>query len=209
MIVLRRLLPSGYTFLKFLLDWRGITAAELLVSISIITIVSAQILVSFTGLNESIALQRSARELALAIRRAQNISLATTQFPGITEPVVAAGVRISRLTGEQNRYFIFIDRANPSRDNRYSGAGSGEKLPQTETIFPRGVVVSSFIGCASNPTCTGVDVIHAIFVAPEATAILTDANGTPVGNNIEITLRAPNLQTVKVIVLTTGQISIR
>lgn len=184
----------------------GITSIEMMISLAIITLISAQVLVSFTGLNEGVALRRSAQELALAIRTAQNMALGTRQLPGVPLNVIAAGVRFSKATeSDATKYFIFADYA--PRNFIYDSGPSDEKIKASEVTFPRGVKIDSFSGCALINPCP--DIIHAVFVAPEATATLTDSSGNPVGNRVEITLRAPTQQSIRVIVLTTGQITIK
>lgn len=184
----------------------GITSIEMMISLAIITLVSAQVLVSFTGLNEGVALRRSAQELALAIRTAQHMALGARQLPGVPLNVIAAGVRFSKATqSDATKYFIFADYS--PRNFIYDSGPPDEKIKASEVTFPRGVKIDSFSGCALINPCP--DIIHAVFVAPEATATLTDSSGNSVGNRVEITLRAPTQQSIRVIVLTTGQITIK
>lgn len=207
---------SNERFLSFILHTfsleSGITSMEMVVSLAIITLLSAQALVSFTGLNEGVALRRSAQELALAIRTAQNMALGARQIPGVPMNIIAAGIRLSRETqSDAAKYFIFADYC--PRNFTYDSAGTcgsliniDEKIRASEITFPRGVRIDSFSGCVSG-SCP--DIIHMVFVAPEATATFTDDSGISIGNRVEVILRAQTQRALRVVVVTTGQISIK
>ncbi|MEK7643659.1 MAG: prepilin-type N-terminal cleavage/methylation domain-containing protein [Patescibacteria group bacterium] len=60
-------------------DKKGFTIAELLVTMSVIAFMSTLILVNFPQFNRSLAMGRSARSLGLALRDAENRSVAISQ----------------------------------------------------------------------------------------------------------------------------------
>lgn len=178
----------------------GFTAAEIVVMLTIITAISAQVLFSFTGLNEGASLHRSAQELGLAIRRAQNLSLAVRGVrpgdpPGALVVPDAVGIRLVPGSAE---YIIFADH-NP-RDNIYSGASEIIGKPAT---FIRHVTIRTL-----TPTSQGG--AHIILAAPEAAMTFwnNDASAS-LGDKLTIELRAPSGQTATVEVRTSGQVSIR
>lgn len=182
----------------------GFTVIETVVSITILTILSAVTLISFTALNEGGALARSARELALAIRRTQNVSLAVTSIevgsPPVREVPPAVGVR---LVQNQSTYLLFADRVS-SRDFKYSGAS--EKVGKDES-FLRAVKVATL---TAYPVGTPVlySTIHILFSAPEATVFLSDENGISVGDRAEIELATPSGRKKTIVVRTSGQVSV-
>lgn len=210
---------------------RGYTMVEIVVMLSILTAVSSIVLFSFGGLNEGASLNRSARELALAIRKAQNMSISVTQVP-ITmpdEPQVPLAVGIKFSTANPLGHFLFgelflctgsTDPQDPScpggsfvLDYRYSYVTEGsiiltdEKIKNSDGFFDRSVRISRLIGEGN----IEYPVIHIIFAAPEANMVITDANGTPIpGEEIKIELIAPATgKTRSVTIRTTGQISIK
>ena len=99
----------------------GFTLIELLVSIGVIAVVSSVIFAN-VGTRQS-ALTRSAQKVALAIREAQNLSLAPSD-----EPICVYGVRFVAAV-PANTYFIYRrpacpdPRTNPA-NNMYDGSPS-------------------------------------------------------------------------------------
>lgn len=189
--------------------------AEMVVILSIMTVISAIVLFSFTGLSERGAINRSARELALALRSAQGMSLAVTQV-GVGSPPVnkippAVGIKFIRGT---NNYQIFAD-LNP-RDFKYTD--SNEKIGDPK-VMEKSVHIDSLIYYDVLGIAGSAGAAHIIFAAPEATMEITDSNGVTLGNGerLEIQLSpsaAASCQEIinpckKVIVRTSGQINIK
>lgn len=193
---------------KVLKEKAGLTAIEMLVTLSIIAIVSISVLLSFSGLNEGAALNRSAQELALGIRQAQNMALAIKQAqiqqwpsdPDCIQVVRRVGIQINKDAAQRNRFFLFADMDNPEpgctigyANNKYDVITSGppnsrnERIVNSDVIFARGVGVNRFLNCDGtvNPSCSfsgsNQDTINIIFRAPEATAQVTDQ--PPGGSN--------------------------
>lgn len=177
----------------------GFTMIEVVVMLSIITIISTVVLVSFTGLSESGAVNRSVRELALALRRAQNMSLAVAQVETSSGSRIppAVGVRLD-LTNP-SAYFVFADLLF---DKKYTADDA--KIGSNEN-FPPGIRLSSLTG----PSGTSYALIHVIFAAPEAVTTLTDVDGASIGDRVDIEITSPSGQKKKVVVRTSGQVSIK
>lgn len=190
---------------KRVLEKNGFTMVEIVVMLAIITAISGAVLVNFSGLNEGGALNRSARELALNIRRAQNSSLAVTEIAAGDPPVKTISPAVGvELTRNQSAYFLFADLDSPTpRDYRYSG--SYEKIGQDE-IFQRNVKISSLTA----PGGGTYSKVNLVFNAPEASLVIADSSGLSIGNTLLITLTAPTTgQTKTITVRTSGQISIQ
>lgn len=185
----------------------GFTMVEVVVVLSIITIISTVVLVSFTGLNESGVINRSGRELALGVRRAQNMSLAVTQIsvgsPPTNQIPPAVGVRFSTLSSESNSFFLFAD-LDP-RDNKYTDAS--EKIIDSTVTFERAVKINKI----SSKSGQQYSIAHIIFTAPEATAALTDQDGGVIpGGEINVELISPSGNFKKTVsVRESGQIVIK
>lgn len=180
----------------------GYTSIELVVVASIMIGISGIVLVGFGRLNGTVALNRSARELGVSLRRAQNMSLAVSGVPALANEVPpAVGVQLTRGA---TSYILFGDRVS-SQDNRYTSVS--ERI--STTPFERGVSVHRFLDAVGNEiTSTGV--LHILFAAPEADPVVTNSsgNGDPLWSKVDIILRAPNGEERRVTVRVSGQIHV-
>lgn len=175
---------------------------EIVVMMAIITAISAIVLFKFTALNDSALLNRSTHELALSIRRAQNMALAIT-VGGAGQVAAAYGVRLSQAASDADRYIIFGDVFN---DFKWD-AGTDDTIDGTQ-FFSRGIRVKEITGCAIS--CP--ERVNIMFRAPESEMeFYNDSDGTLIVDdtlNIVLTTSAGDL-TRKIIVKTSGQVSIQ
>ena len=190
----------------------GFTIVEMAVVMMIITTISAIVLVSFTGLHEAAAVNRGARELGFAVRRAQNMSLAVTQIDTQGGPKIPPAVGVHLQIGSPT-YFLFADMA---QDNKYStdpDAATGlvdTTVSNTETTFDGGITISSLTSYDALGSPHSQNVAHVMFLAPEAIVVLSDQDGNSIGDKLEIGLAPASGQAKKmVVVLTSGQVSIK
>lgn len=188
----------------------GFTIIEVAVMLAIITAISAIVLISFTGLHESAAINRGARELALGIRRAQNMSFAIAQVDTQAGPVIPPAIGV-RVAVDSPIYFLFADIV---QDNRYSDAVENNradaKISNSESAFEGRITVESLTAYDALMVPRSVPVAHVMFLAPEATVLLTDASGNSVGDVLEIGLVSSSGAThARVVVRTSGQVSIQ
>lgn len=179
----------------------GFTLIEAAVTLAIIVTISAVVLFSFSGFTGGAALNRSIRELALAVRKTQNMSLAVRQIDTPSGPVIPLAVGMQMNIAASNTYFVFADIL---RNNKYD-AGSDVKIGSNET-FERNVRISSLTDQAGAPQAT----VHIMFAAPEAAMTLADGNGASIGEKIDVRLTTPTGSlTKKMTVRTSGQVSIQ
>lgn len=188
----------------------GFTIVEIAVMLGIITAISAIVLVSFTGLHEGAAVNRAARELALAIRRAQNMSFAVTRVDTAAGPKIPPAVGVRASAGSPI-YFIFADMV---RDNKYGDTVQDgvvdAKVVNGEAAMERGIKVVSIAARDSLGAAYAVPVAHIMFLAPEATVALSDAAGASLGEVLEIEVgSASGAAKKKITVRTSGQVSVR
>ena len=184
----------------------GDTAIELLVVSSIMITISAIVLLGFGILNDSVALNRSARDLAVMLRRAQNMALAVTGVSAIGNEVPpAVGIQ---LTQGASTYLLFADRSGSFRDYKY-GASDGELIQSLR--FDRNVVAYQFLDVDGDPISPAEGVLHIIFSAPEADLRITDGNGNgdPKWAKVDIIFRSPSGKTKILTVRESGQISVK
>lgn len=184
----------------------GYTAIELLVVSSIMITISAIVLLGFGVLNDSVALNRSSRDLAVTLRRAQNMALAVTGVSAIGNEVPPAiGIQ---LTKGASTYLLFADRAGLPRDYKY-GASDGELIQSFR--FDRNVIAYQFFDVDGDVISPAGGVLHIIFSAPEADISITDGNGDtyPEWAKVDIVFRSPSGKEKTIIVRESGQISVK
>lgn len=172
----------------------------MIVSTAIILLISGQVLVNFSNLKEASTLTRSAQELAFNIRRAQNMSISVVgiRIGGTVQIPLAVGLRISSVAGDNNRYFFFADQ---NLNGFYDGPA--ERI-EPDTLFPGNVKITAITGevLPANPG------VHIIFYTPEATILLSNHNGTPIPNFVNVTLTSPSggIQTIRTRI--SGQVTV-
>lgn len=185
----------------------GYTAIEFLVVISIMITISAIVLLGFGVLNDSVALNRSARDLAVVLRRAQNMALAVTNVSAIGNEVPpAVGIQ---LTKGAVTYLLFADRAG-TRDNKY-GSSDGELIQSFR--FDRNVIVSKFLNVDGDEFSPAGGILNVIFFAPEADLRITDVTCNfscdPKWAKVDIVFRSPSGKEKTITVRESGQITVR
>lgn len=186
---------------------------ELVVLLAIITLISGVVLASFPVLSRRIHLQRSTRQVALSLRKAQNMAFAVRQANTISGRVIppAYGVHFSRTA--PTSYLIFADlRGGPGGTSNGIYDSAIDAVVETIALDP-GIRIGDLLADLGAPQ----DAISVAFSVPEAR--MSIANPTfPVAESLEIVLQvetgvtlpagAPNL-TRSVVVRTSGQIRVK
>lgn len=148
---------------------RAFSVLELLVSIGIISLISAVVFFNFPQFNQVVLLNRAARELTLSLREAQARAVAVAPLPDGTFPS-NYGVFISGTptTDGSGQYTLFHDANN---NLKYDPPGSG--LCEGECVkiitFTRGVQITGF-----DPAAAGM---HVLYYRPDPAVIVSDATG--------------------------------
>lgn len=175
----------------------GFTLMEAVIVMGIMTMLSVITLISFTGVNDAVALRKERFQVALALREAQNMALAVRLITGgVTAP--AYGIRFST---NSSTYFLFADKNIPPNPPNGIFDGADVKIG-SDRIMEKGIKVSAFAPSTA--------IAHITFASPEADVRIADGSGNPLGETIEITLsnRSGNL-TSKIKIRTSGQVTLR
>ena len=187
---------------------------EMVVILAMLVLIAGIILPNFPRLTDRIRLQRSTRELALSLRRAQNMALAVrgVSDPNTGQRVVppAFGVYLSRDSNPTS-YVIFADifppAVYPAPSNRRYDPGQDIAL-ETLTL-ERSVAIADLLvdGLSCQPQqCE----LHIAFSVPEARLEIRTQGANPAGESAEIVLQnASGLMQRSVIVRTTGLIQVK
>ncbi len=152
------------------------TLIELVVSIGIISLISAVVFFNAPQLNETVALNRATRELTLALREAQTRAIAVTSLPDGSSPK-NYGVYVSGTpTAEGNGQFLIFSDTN--NNLKYDGGSSADPLIKTIT-FTRGIQITGFnLGGVTN-----VGGAHFIYYRPGPQMIVSDGGGNCVSGS--------------------------
>ncbi len=148
----------------------GFTLIELLVSIFIIAIMSGLFMVNYHNTNQRSQLGVVKQKLASDIRIAQNNSLGSKTYDGVTTPSGGWGVHFS--LADPTHYIIFADKDG---DFTYNNDVNKDKAKEIKTL-PAGIIINSL-----SPANT-VDIV---FFPPDP---VTYVNASPTAN-AQITLK--------------------
>lgn len=181
----------------------GFSVLELLIAITIITLTSAMVLISFTGVRGRTAVNRAAREFALAARRVQNISLSVSEVEvGFRSPT-AQTVGLS-IVSDSSNYTMFLDK----NENGIYEMSQDSRIALS--TFPDGIRVRSIKYTDITNVQRTISVAHMVSVAPEAILRFTDISGGTLGETLEIEVGTPAGDAVRTVVIrTSGQISVK
>ena len=175
----------------------GYTAIEMVVVVSMATILIATLLVRFTPIHENIALNSTMHQLLLDIRRAQNMAVAVTRTGPVLAPARRFGMRLSSVPGSNTSYALFADGAGGTANNQYDAPG--ERIG-SDKLLEGGIRVTSLSG--------GIPVLELLFYAPEGIPVFFDGSGNPIVTNVmTIVLSSPSgARTRTITVRITGQV---
>lgn len=144
-----------------MINSKGFTIIELLVSISIIALLSGIVLTNYKGGSLKIELGSQVDKTISDVRIAQNYSLGTREFNSVT-PAGGWGVHFS--LSQSNQYIIFADiNANKSFD-------VNEEYKRI--ILPTGIVLSSLVGGVNQFSSADI-----VFLPPDPQTIINTDNG--------------------------------
>ena len=200
---------------------RGFTLIELMVTISIMTVIMATVLFAYARFSERISLGAAVKEISIAIRQTQTYGLSVKEAGGGFD----AGYGIYFDINDPSNYYIFVDKNN---DQMYDGGGSCassgdclvEKIPLRNAVTINGICGAAFggtIGCPpdiNSPSGQSVKGMTITFLRPSTDAIIrfVKTNNTFYGGIFQtgrVNLRSVQGSVVGVTIENTGQISVQ
>jgi len=198
----------------------GFTLAEVMVTISIVSIIMTVVLFSYREFSDKLALSAAGQEIAIAIRQAQTYGLSVKEVvSGGGNFDSAYGIYFDSTNNNTNKnYYIFADAPialpNPIGNKEYdvlSGCGSGSTECVEKFTLRDGVFISSISDCPAARS------MHITFFRPNPDAYIkflnngnqpacsTANSGADSGG---IVLESPKGKKLTLTILNTGQVSI-
>ena len=174
---------------------RGFTLIELLVSISIIGVLSSLVMVNTGFGSRQKNLQRAAQQLALDIRRAQNLSLAPSD-----SPICYYGLKINSASD----YFLYKNAASSCAGGYVYSGNPSDKVDANNVSFQGGVTVSNYSASMDMAFSPPEPITYL-----EGTQNNQNVQGVPGNTVMTITLRSSDGTTKNVITNRFGQVEIQ
>lgn len=180
---------------------QGFTLVELLIVITIMTIIILTTIFNYPGFSKKTAVESASQEIALALRKAQSYAMGVRDAGGDIFPPY--GIHFDIL--DNDSYILFAD-TNPSGSppgNNFYEAGD---LDVEESDFSGPVVISDL--CVSDfldfsiPDCT-VSIIDVVFSRPDPSTVINTDIGNYIAAGIEV---SSGSYTKRIIVLDNGLI---
>jgi len=184
----------------------GFTLIEMLVTISVFTIVTSVMLANYPKFSDNLSLERTTQEIALSLREAKTYSLAVREFGIGSDIFPGYGVHFDLSSGPSKNYLLFAD-LDEGKD--YDSSGS-EK--QDEFVIQTNVSIKEFCKILDPlGDCGSYEKLEVVYFRPDPNVTITGI--TPLGVRESLPFAAIVVEASQggcksIIVRTTGQVSI-
>ncbi len=202
---------------------KGFTLIEMIISISIISVIMATVLFNYTSFSDKLALSSAAQEIAVSIRQAQTFGLSVRGSTAVPGQFTSGYGIFFDMNSNTSKYYLFIDRidspfGNGTVANKKYDVVNGCGSSSTECIekgeIRNNVVISNLCDSTTCPPVANVKQMHVTFLRPNPDAIIyfTDVSGNILSgpsNTGKVTLISPKGNTINVIIEKTGQVLVQ
>lgn len=194
----------------------GFTIIELIVTVSIFSLLTTLILVNHSKFSGAILLENLAYDVALSVREAQVFGLSVKEFEvGSGQFQQGYGVHFDTSTLPITEYVLFADRNQGifPPNGKYDPASCGGSEPECIEIFTiqKGNIIKEFCattaGGVEKCSPSDIDYLDIMFVRPNPDAII-QTNLLESYASARIIIKEPKGREREVEVFITGQISI-
>ena len=193
---------------------KAFTLVEVMVSVSIVSVIMATVLFNYSNFNNNLTLTSSGQELAIAVRQAQTYGLTVKEVtPGGGQFSSAYGIYFDP-TGEPSNYYIFADIDGDKKYDIGSGCGSGNTECIEKFSLRNNIKISSICDGSACPPDNSVKMMNVTFLRPnpDAGIYFTDNGGQiKVGPSLtgKVVLSSPSGKTLTVTIESTGQVLVQ
>ncbi|MDP1624896.1 MAG: prepilin-type N-terminal cleavage/methylation domain-containing protein [bacterium] len=189
--------------MKKVTNIKGFTLVELLVSISIFTVITSVAVFNHAQFNGSVLLTNLAYEIALSVRQAQFYGITVRQstvMPGAFDS--GYGIRFD-LGESVTRYSLYEDRL--PQNHVYDGAG--ELLESFQ--IQKGNRISKILVTSGSGSPVTANIVDISFIRPNPDTYITVGGNTSIFySKAEICVSSPQGSSRIIVVEATGQISV-
>lgn len=191
---------------------KGFTLVELMVTVGIFTIITGLLLARYSNFNQGIILTNLAYDVALTIRSAQSASINVKSAPGTTGYSGDFSQPFGVYFAENATSFTSFMESNYISDTNLGRYNQGEEIATTN--ITRGSKISDICAGTEGSCNSDISELNIIFKRPDPVAHIISVSSvnnriTPENPYAEITVQSIDGATRKIIVRSTGQISVR
>lgn len=160
---------------------KAFTLVEILVSISIITVLMAVTVFSYSSFNDKIALTEAGQEMLIAFRQAQSYGVNVRETSiGSNDFAKTFGIYFN-YTNSPTSYYIFVDKdSNKTYSDALGSCGGAECIEKID--LDRGIRITGITtGPALSAICNSLppnDVMIALFQRPVTSATINFAHSS-------------------------------
>ncbi|NOY35892.1 MAG: prepilin-type N-terminal cleavage/methylation domain-containing protein [bacterium] len=185
----------------------GFTLVELLVTMSILVVITSMILANYPKFSGTLALKRTAQEIALTVRQAQVYGLSVREFGAGSGVFPGYGVHFD-IVGSPDTFVLFADiNKNKSYD---AGDGCGGASTECVQMFKinTGDKISKLCGDEQSfpPGDCSLGQLDIVYLRPTPTVTL-EGDGSSF-SDADIVVRSPRGEEKKIKVWLSGQIGV-
>ena len=199
----------------------GFTLVEMMVSISIITIITLVVLFDYKNFNDNLSLSAAQQEISIAIRQAQIYGISVKESAGSScGSNFCSGYGIYFNPNDPTSYYLFVDKNN---NGMYDNDGTGICANNSECVekgtLRSGVKINNICGVPfGGSACplvavSGFKSINITFIRPNPAAVIrfvkSDNSLTNSYQTGQIIFTSLLSKTSKITIENTGQISVQ
>jgi len=193
---------------------KGFTLAEIMITLSIVTVIMTTVLFSYSVFSDKLALSSAAQEIAITIRQAQTYGLT------VREAAVAGGNFNSAygvyfdIGSDQTHYYLFVDTNSNSKYDVGNGCGSASTECVQQGTIRSNVLMTNVCDGSACPPVVNVKKMNVTFLRPnpDATIIFTDSSGNTLAgpsSTGKVVLTSPKGNTSTITIESTGQVNVQ